>query len=263
MKLFNSKKTSINILAAGYFILNSAPSLAIPMLQLDIAGGTYDLDTETIVSSGNSFTLYAYLITKEVSHLNTNYYISASIAPKIDSSGGNIGSFNFNGTTINATGDMTFGVPPIEAVLGTTQGFDAGDLSKHDVFPTYFSEFGFQFNSTNQITAYDTQERAIDGDPIPTSGSGMYFAAFTLDTSSLDPDYVLHFDLYNTELFTARRTGLIDIDADDFARFSHDAQSSHREVPEPSTLLLFGIGFLWLWGQRFGFKLKKTSPVMR
>ena len=135
-----------------------------------------------------------------------------------------------------------------------------GDLPKHGIFPTYFSEFEFQFSSSNQISAYNTMQRAIFGSSIPASGTGMYYAAFTIDTSLLDPNYVIHFDLYNTKL----KKG-IDIDVTQFAPFSHDAESRHQEVPEPSTVLLLGSGLVGLWASRrflFSRLLKKSSTAL-
>jgi hypothetical protein len=56
---------------------------------------------------------------------------------------------------------------------------------------------------------------------------------------------VLHFDLYNT---TVKNNGNITVD--DFAPFSHDAQSgpglppTNVDVPEPSTIAILGLGLL-------------------
>ena len=71
-----------------------------------------------------------------------------------------------------------------------------------------------------------------------------YFAAFSGDTLNLSPDYQIHFDLYNTDVTecSTKRGGnpnalCPDVDAGDFAPFSHDAQS-----PEPGTMMLVGLG---------------------
>ena len=87
----------------------------------------------------------------------------------------------------------------------------------------------------------------------------MYYQAFTIDTSGLDPNYFVHFDLYNTFDTTVtnkvcsgkgRSRSCVDIvvgsnvNINSFAPFSHDAESG--KVPEPGTLLLFGSGILGL-----------------
>ncbi len=214
---------------------------AIPTLQLDIGGGTYNFTTETIISPGEVFTLYAFLIPNSRNSLSDTYYISAAVSPTVEQPGDNLGSFSFNGDVIDVTAEMTYGVAPLENII-TLQGWDKGDLPKHSIFPTYFSEFGFQF-SGSQISQYNTADRAESGGAIPSTGTGMYYAAFTVDTSNLDSDYVIHFDLYNTKILGS------DNDITQFAPFSHDAESCHdcTPVPEASTVLLLGAGFAGLW----------------
>lgn len=229
-------KRAVGVAAAvlGLVIGVSGSALAIPTLQLDVSGGTYDMTTETIVSSGGSFTLYAYLDPNGSNTIGDTYSVSAAIVPKVSSDLG-LGTFEFGGQTI-VTDDMAYGVPPLEQNLAK----DSGDLSKHGIFLTYFSEFDFQFTGA-QVSEYDTQDRAIAGGAIPTSGTGMYVMSFSVDTSGLAEGYELHFDLYNTKV---RNGG--DIDVSEFAPFSHDVESNGHQVPEPGTLLLLGTGLCGL-----------------
>lgn len=236
--------------AAAPLLVPLSDAFAIPTLQLDIGNGVYDTNTETIIATGNTFTLYAYLSPDNFNGLSDTYYISAAVSPQVGPTGSNLGSFVFNGNTVNVTSDMTYGNPPLETYV--TQLFEAGDLAQHGVFPTFFSEFSFSFNSSNQINQYNTQDRAINSGSIdltPVSTVGMYYAAFSVDVSNLDPNYVIHFDLYNEELVAVyqgnKNNGTLlgyDVDVSQFAPFSHDAESAPAEVPEPATFLLFGAG---------------------
>lgn len=214
----------------------SQDASAIPTLQLDIRGGVYDTVTETIVGTSDPFTLYAILTPQQnlsASRLNSlltqTYYISAALTPRTAPPGGSYGSFTFDGTPVDVTSDMTYGVPPLEANVA----FDAGDLSRHSIFETYFSEFAFTFNPSNTALSYNT----ADNPGGPTAGTGSYVAAFNVDSRLLASGYDLHFDLYSE---VVRQNG--DIDRDQFAPFSHDAECCAQEVPEPASGLLLGSG---------------------
>lgn len=235
------KKTFLTVaLAAIIIILNAGHALAIPTLQLDIAGGTYDYSTQTIVANSETFTLFAYLIPDSYNKLSDTYFVSAAVKPKLGPTDSAQGSFTFNGTNVNVTDDMTYGVPPLEAI-SSLQGWDKGDLPTHGIYPTFFSEFGFKFSEDDRIRQYNTQDRAKSGGAIDLAHyigeRGMYYVAFNVNVTNINTPYVLHFDLYNTILKCGG-----DIDITQFAPFSHDAES--RQVPEPSTFILLGAGLV-------------------
>lgn len=241
--------------ALALALLLASNAYAVPTLQLDIAGGTYNTSTKTISASDNSFTLYAYLVADSKNKITDTYFVSAALIPKQGNTVPKLdfGSFDYGSggpmTTIKVTQGMLYGNPPIEANLS----HDGGDLGRHGIFPTYFNEFGFKFSSTNQISEYNTQDRATEGESIPKSGSGMYYKAFTFDMSKLDVGYGIHFDLYNE---TSRTKSSNDIDITAFAPFSHDAEGWRQDdpppVPEPGTMILFAAGVAVIGIARIG-----------
>jgi hypothetical protein len=220
---------------------------ATPLLQLDIVGGHYDSRTDTIVSSGPDFTLVALLTPRRnsdvTSLLNETYYISAAVTPAVGPLGSTLGAFSWNSTTYDVTGDMTYGTPPLES--GGAAG-DSGDLSRHGIFPTFFSEFSFRFAPANRTITYNSAEDPGGLRPTTSTTGISYFATFNV-TTALSGNNVLHFDLYDTYIRQCgtSRSCVPDEDIDRFAPFSHDAQSSNRSsVPEPQSLLVIGTGLV-------------------
>lgn len=243
------KSNHVALVAAVAAFLFASGASAAPMLQLDIAGGTYDSASETIVTSDSSFTVYAYANTghrmfRYATLLPQTYYLSVALTPAAGPAHASIGSFEVNGTVYDATADMTYGVPPIEA--NGTAAHDGGDLGRHDVYETFFVEIPFQMAPYRMSGEYDTAAAPGSG---PISGWDMYYTAFEVDRAGLPAGYDLHFDLYTTRTRTSgfSRNAAADRDIVSFAPFSHDAGTVTRAgapVPEPSAALIFAVGLL-------------------
>jgi hypothetical protein len=137
------------------------------------------------------------------------------------------------------------------------QHLTAGTLAQHGIYPTYFREVAFTFNSSNTSAEYNTADN-LGG---IHAGSGLLYAGFSIDRSLLASPYQLHFDLYNESLITRR--GVTDIDVNRFAPFSHDAGTTTRNVPEPSSLLLMGAGLAGIGILRRKFANSWSSRLYR
>ena len=233
MKLFESfrmTKLALQFCMATSLTLLSSMAAAVPILQLGIGGGSYDGTTETIVTSSNTFTLYAYAKAtgNKAIDVNESHFVSIALTPQIGPGPEPFGSFQFEGSSYDIDSpEVMYGNPPLEDYLDK----DPGDLSTHGQFPTYYMEYEFLFSSSMTTGTVNTQDSPSH---VPTgSGSDLYFAAFEVDVTNLLPGYGLHFDLYNAKL---KNNG--DVDIDNFAPFSHDAGTVASTVPEPSILLL-------------------------
>ena len=242
----------ISIPMMAVILLFATPARAVPSLQLDIFGGTYDASAgvETIMASGNSFSLYAYGLSADnggkAINLSDTFFLSIALVPKPSgATGGNFGSFTINGgTPINVTADMTYGTPPLETFLGGIATTDPGDLQSHGIFETYFIERSFSFVSGTQSGVYNTETQYGLG---PQSGAGMYYKRFDFNITGLDAGYGLHFDLYNETRVTACKNNpncvVGDLDAGIKAPFSHDAQAMvTTPIPEPEIYAMLGLG---------------------
>ena len=250
------RKTLVSFAFVCGLLLLAAPIVgAVPLLQLDIVGGSYDMGSETIVSGEDSFVLAALLTPNgtvvnedgtiedadpRIDWLSLPYYISIAVTPQTGTDM-TLGTVDFDGDTINVTGDMVYGRPPLDSLLANK------DLPPHDIFDTYFTETeGFFFDASEVVPTYNTQDRAIDGFMTAESGFS-YYLTFSVDVANLDPEYGVHFDLYNltSDIIIINGGGNENTkDIKVFAPFSHDAGT--RRVPEPGTLVLLGMGMLGL-----------------
>lgn len=258
---------------------------AVPTLQLggntgaycnSVGAGTCD---ETWILTGSSFNLTAFL-TPGNSSLTTGmtYYISVAVVPQTLPPGGSYGSFTIGGTTVNVTQDMFYGTPPLDTVYKGLYG----DLPGHGIFETYFYEFAFTFSAS------DMAELCASGGNIntqtdPSGGwclggsvsSDQFFKNIAVDISNLSSSIALHFDLYNEDVknCTGQMNCSTVVSVDDFAPFSHDAQtssgtsgtsgttgttgtSSNNPEPASSSLVALGLGLLG-----FGFMRRRRQGV--
>lgn len=267
------KSTTVLVLLA----VVSGAANAVPTLQLGIADGVYDPVTETVVSSGTSFTLSAYLIADSTNTLQDTYAISYAVVPKQAQTtpAPSLGSFTINGASVDVTADMVYGVAPLDSL---NQLHDPGDLADHGIFDTYFGESQFKFSAANKSSVFNVQDHPSWG---PQSGMGMFYQSWVIDVSGLDAGYAIHFDLYNIEILERQQCTTIgtgqnrvttcvtvtDVDQSQFAPFSHDAQSCLRTtvgacgprippvtIPEPGGFALVGLGLAGLaaFRRRFG-----------
>ena len=130
---------------------------------------------------------------------------------------------------IDVTDGMTYGTPPLDETIK--------DIGGHGIFDTYYKEIAFKFDLNNTCIAYNTQDAPGGID----DGTGFFYNDFVIDVSNLNPNYVLHFDLYDDKV---KNNG--DITLGNVAPFSHDAESAPASVPEPTTTALLGISLLLL-----------------
>jgi hypothetical protein len=219
------------------------PVSGTPLLQLDIEDGSYDQESENIVSGSNPFTLYTLFNTTKGKASGT-YYLSVAIVPKTLNPPANpFGSFKVNGTVYSvANGNIVFGNPPVSVTKNSS------DLPGHGIFDTHYAEIGFTFNKNNKANLYNTEDNP--GGLVQNSNGKLLYEDFTVDVSGLAAGYQVHFDLYNVTLDKRgnRKVG-------SFAPFSHDAQSIPPPPPPSvadtsSTMILLGMAMLVVEGMR-------------
>ena len=239
-------------------LLASSTASALPMLQIDVLGGSYDPVSEDVYGSESLFTLNAY---GKVGAVDTSahHYLSAAITP-MAGTGADIGSFSVDGTTYDSS-DMRYGTPPIEN-FEAIQGHDSNDLGKHGIFDTLFLELVFKWDATQTRNGVNVEDNP-GTDPLTNAGNALFWNSWAFDASGLADGVGLHFDLYTVSLKNCGNSlkrdfggtlpsSCVDIDVDDKAPFSHDAtfrpgDDPDHPLPEPSMWLVLMAGLMGLW----------------
>jgi len=191
-------------------------AFAVPNLQLYIPGGTYNHSSETWISSSQNFEIW--VIASNLDHLSSPIYdvtLTAALASGQAPIGGAL--------TVTPVGGSahTFGLGEYQHGNPPATGSDAGDLPSHGIFPTNYVEF---------LCASQTSAPYVDTYNMPDGGGpthGNIFKFYVSTTYSM-----VHFDAYG---FLRSHDGKFIK-----APFSHDAEMT--AVPEPASMLLFGIG---------------------
>ncbi len=185
-----NKQMSVIIFVLCLLLLRGNTVFAVPYLQLDAYPATYVYgDEESIVTTSGQFTFYALVDSTNENAFNIDdiFYLSVAIIPDPGETGPNLGSYDFDGITHNAVGDMTYGTPPVEEYLKNE------DLPSHGVFDTYYHEYSFTLDPSKTAVEYNSQDNP--GGPGTDPGS-LYYEDFEVDAGGLVSEYFLHIDFY-------------------------------------------------------------------
>lgn len=202
--MFDMIKVLTTILAM-VFLTSSA--FALPALQLYSPDATYDYSTDTWVIDASNFELWLIAAHTDVKPLHSVRMVAALGSDDTPTDG----ALTIGGMTFMAS-DFEYGAPPSFR--------DSGSMPPHGIFPTNYAEFYIG----HILDAPDIVEDMQPGEDGSAMGKIFKYQVNT----SYD---LVHFDAY----------GYYDPYHFKFAPFSHDAEYI---VPEPTTVMLFGLGLL-------------------
>ena len=234
---------SVIVFVACLLLVGGNAVFAYPYLQLDAQPADYvDFDEESIVTSSLQFTLYALVNSTDSSFVDdlseSNFWVSVAIVPD-PGDPGILGSYDFGGTTFSVTGDMEYGIPPLEEFL------QQNSLPSHGIYDTFYREHHVVLDEDKKQILYNSQYfpgGPDQFDPNPNPDGQLWYQAFSVDaTNLLYPPYRLHFDFY-----TKDADGYITA----FAPFSHDVLAT--PIPASVILGMLGLGVV-------GLKLRKFA----
>lgn len=240
---------------------------AVPALQLDIIGGTYDQVTESIIENASAATIVALGTPSgnydEANLLSTTHFLS-------------LAALKENGDAVSLS-DLAGAMIDIDGVTFTDQDFRVGTpppgssgrtLGGHGVYDTAFTEFIFAFAVGSTTSTYNSED-AAGASTLYDGGTGSFFKTISVFISQLADGINLHFDLYTTK--ESNRGGGPELDI--FAPFSHDAElrltsSPQTEVPEPGSTIVFVLALLFISVSRmrsrwFVGKVARSNVVPR
>lgn len=215
-------------------------SYAVPTLQLYIEGSTYDAATESWSITSPSFTLW---VLGETDKNGTIYDVNLSIAHMT----GETGTISLTSTTATAgllpsPGDSSTPVAAVHNGSGSGTVPITGDgtpLPSHGIYGTgtdWDTYMLGDFSLTDSpIGNYTLGEDLCPGSDCTYPALGQ-INAYDVVVSGYS---WVHFDAFD-HVVSGTKTKYIK------APFSHDAETG-TTVPEPTTLMLLGSGFLGLW----------------
>lgn len=222
----------------SFIFVTAGNALAIPTLQLYIEGATYNLGTETWVTTSPSFKLW---VLGDVGHDGSISDVRLSYA--YDSS--ESGFVTFTPTTASSLTDPSIPSAPSSLASGSSGTPIMGDgnpLPPHSPYGSGVSWVSYQlgdFTLTDSPIGDYTSGECPDGScSYPDSGQ---INAYTVDVTGYS---WVHFDAFD-HIIVGKNNAQYR-----FAPFSHDAEGGGSPIPEPGTLSLLGLGLLGVLGFR-------------